>query len=566
VVLTRLAKYFIAFSVLFYSEIICFAQPSFISPFTAADTLRGSNNANRNWWNVIRYDLSVFVDIENESIFGGNIISFTQTTAFEASKKMQTMQIDLQDGMQIESAFMQNILLDFVKKESIYLINIPTNLLADGNNITNEIRFIFSGSPRKAVSPPWDGGLIWKQDNLKRPFVSVACQGLGASVWYPCKDIQSDEPDSGATIKIICADTLTAVANGKLVFENKSEKFKKCKEYTWKVSYPINNYNLVFYIGKYVSFHENYKGLNGNLDCSFYVLDYEIEKAKTQFTQTKNMLTAFEHWFGAFPWYNDGYKLVQAPHLGMEHQSAIAYGNKFENGYLGRDLSGTGVGKNWDYILVHESGHEWWGNNITTADIADMWIHEGFTCYSEALFCDYMYGKEAGNKYVQGLRKNIQGREPLVSTYGVNSEPTGDIYYKGANLLHTIRTVINNDSLFRSMLITMQIHFKQQIVTSKLIENFIISYSGINFKPLFAQYIYTNELPILQYKISNKNVQFQFVNCNDDFQLPIRFSLNQEKETELLINTQKKKLPLSISKKQFRKMLNNNYYFNWQEL
>jgi aminopeptidase N len=557
---TLLIFTFIAF--LFFANTSISAQN-----FSKQDTLRGSLNVNRNWWDVARYDLKVFVDIENKNLVGENKIAFINTGDLDMQKKIQTMQIDLQEPMLLDSVFIKNKTLNFKKQDGVYLIEIPTSLLQDNFTNKNILIIKYHGSPHVAETPPWDGGLIWKQDELNRPFVSVACQGLGASVWYPCKDHQSEEPDSGASITIICADTLKAVANGKLLKEVKSEQYNNCKEFTWQVANPINSYNLVFYIGKYVHWSETYACLNGNLDCSFYVLDYELEKAKVQFAQTKNMLAAFEFWFGAFPWYADGYKLVQAPHLGMEHQSAIAYGNKFKNGYLGRDLSGTKVGDNWDYILVHESGHEWWGNNITTADIADMWIHEGFTSYSEALFCDFMFGKQAGNTYAQGLRKNISGKDPIVGVYGVQNQPSGDMYPKGANILHTIRTVMDNDTLFRKMLIAIQTNFAKSVVTSKEIEQFISSYSQINFAPFFKQYIYTNEIPVLQYKFRRSAVEVQFVNCNADFELPVMIPIDKDKTQRVIFKAnEKQSFNRKISKKDFRKLRNENYYFTWEEL
>jgi aminopeptidase N len=323
-----------------------------------------------------------------------------------------------------------------------------TCLVQTGNELNGKmyrLDIVYHGVPRPAVNPPWDGGWIWKKDAKGRAWMTVACQGLGASVWFPCKDHQSDEPDEGASLTMVVPDTLVAVANGRLTNQSSG---KGLASYTWQVENPINNYTIIPYIGKYVNFTDTLMGEKGKLDLSYWVLDYDLEKAKKQFTQVKPMLRAFEYWFGPYPFYEDSYKLVEAPHLGMEHQSAVAYGNKFMNGYMGGDLSGTGQGKWWDYIIVHESGHEWFANNITTNDIADMWVHEGFTDYSETLFIEYYKGKDSANVYLQGLRRNISNDKPIIGPYGVNQEGSGDMYFKGANMIHTIRQVINDEKTF----------------------------------------------------------------------------------------------------------------------
>jgi aminopeptidase N len=354
--------------------------------------------------------------------------------------------------------------------------------------------------------------------------MSVACQGLGASVWYPCKDHQSDEPDNGATLTINTPASLVAVGNGRL--KNKTIADNKAS-YTWEVKDPINNYNIIPYIGRYVTWSDTLQGENGKLDLNYWVLEQDLDKAKKQFEQVKPMLRAFEYWFGPYPFYEDGYKLVQAPHLGMEHQSAVAYGNGFQNGYLGRDLSGSGWGTKWDFIIVHESGHEWFANNITTKDIADMWVHEGFTNYSETLFTEYYYGKRAGNEYLQGLRKNIANDTPIIGAYGVNREGSGDMYYKGANLLHTIRQIINDDSTFRKILRGLNKDFYHQTVTSKQVENYISEKSGKNLSKVFDQYLRTTQIPVLQLKAEGDKIKFKWTNCIAGFNMPVKLTNGQ---------------------------------------
>src|SRR6476469_1542099 len=414
--------------------------------FTHADTLRGSITPQREWWDVMHYDVQVQPDFATKSIKGKTTITYRVVE----DKHSEYIQIDLQQPLQVDTIFYNNKLYvnypakPWYRDGNAFFIPLPKA----AKNSIQSISLSYHGVPRQAINPPWDGGWIWKRDAVDRPWMSVACQGLGASVWYPCKDHQSDEPDSGATLTIIVPDTLTAVGNGVLKNLNRTDS---TTSYTWEVKAPINNYDLIPYIGYYKNFGETFNGEKGALNCSYWVLDYNLDKAKEQFKQVPLMLKAFEYWFGPYPFYEDGYKLVESPHLGMEHQSAVAYGNKFKNGYLGQDLSGTGWGKKWDYIIVHESGHEWFGNNITSKDIADMWVHEGFTDYSEALFTEYYYGKAAADAYVQGLRQHIENSKPIIGIYGVNQEGSEDMYYKGANMLHTIRQVINNDSLFRNI-------------------------------------------------------------------------------------------------------------------
>jgi aminopeptidase N len=473
--------------------------------FTHADTLRGSNNGNRNWWDVLKYDITLTPDFTSKTISGKNTITAYLPMLIKDVNGKHNMQIDLQDPLIIDSVISYNqgrIKENFAKTDkNVWIITFdklpfnPTTFVYMKDNEQHPNIFFtiyYHGTPREAVKPPWDGGLIWKKDSLNRPWISVACQGLGASVWYPCKDIQSDEPDLGATVTLIVPDTLMAISNGRLIHQNKSNGLGT---YTWNVKNPINNYDISFYIGKYAHWSEYYGGEKGPLSCDYWVLDYNLPRAKEQFKQVPKMLKAFEHWYGPYPFYEDGYKLVEAPHLGMEHQSAVAYGNGFKNGYRSTDLSGTGEGLKWDFIIVHESGHEWFGNNITSKDIADMWIHESFTNYSETLFTDYWFGKEAGQAYVVGTRKRIKNDAPIIGKYGVNNEGSGDMYYKGGNMLNMIRLKMNDDLKFRYMLRGLNTTFYHQTVTTQQIEDYMTKFSGIQLKPLFDLYLRSTQPP-----------------------------------------------------------------------
>lgn len=518
--------------------------------FTKADTLRGSITEYRDWWDVLHYNVVVYPNIDNKTIVGTTTIKAIVTrnsfTGFA--------QIDLQQPLVIDSILLnKKDKLPFVQEDNICLAQFIHKTKNFNPLDTFTLTISYHGKPKIANNPPWDGGWIWKKDKLGRPFVSVACQGLGASSWYPCKDHQSDEPQLGATLHITVPDSLVAVGNG---IQTQSQKHENSIKYTWQVKNPINAYNIVPYIGKYVNISDTFMGIKGKLDLNFWVLDYNLEKAQQQFSQIKQMLRAFEYWFGAYPFYEDGYKLVESPHLGMEHQSNIAYGNKFNNGYLGRDLSGTGWGLKWDFIIVHESGHEWFANNITTFDIADMWVHEGFTCYSETLFTEYYYGKEAGNEYCKGLRKNIQNDRPIIGPYGVNKEGSGDMYYKAANMIHSIRHTLNDDEKFRKMLVAMNTKFYHSIVTTKQIETFINDFTGINFTGTFSQYLRATNIPTFEFYVKGRKLSYRYTNCIDEFDLPITIKNKTIKPT---IHWKTQKLRKKIVKQFTKENITNLY-------
>ncbi|MBV9988547.1 MAG: M1 family metallopeptidase [Chitinophagaceae bacterium] len=480
--------------------------------FTHQDTLRGSLNADRIWWDVIHYSIGVTPDYEAKTIKGKVDIRFRVLSVG------RRMQIDLQEPMELTKAYLRNTKLNYTREGNVYYVEIPVGMkLQKGKNET--LALGFSGSPRVAKRPPWDGGWIFTKDEKGRPWMSVACQGLGASVWYPCKDHQSDEPDSGANLLITAADTLVCVGNGRLL--SKTRFSPGTFTWKWEVKNPINNYNIIPYIGKYVNFTDTLMGEKGKLDLSYWVLDYNLEKAKEQFKQAKLMLRAFEYWMGPYPFYEDSYKLVDAPHLGMEHQSAVAYGNKYLNGYLGRSSSDWGL--KWDFIIVHESGHEWFANSITSKDLADMWIHEGFTNYSETLFTDYWYGKQAGDEYNYSTRKSIRNDRPIIGPYGVNKEGSGDMYPKTGNMLHSIRHAMNDDEKFRQMLRFLNKKFYHQTVTAEDIQKVVSDYFGSSVQKIFDQYLRTTQIPVFEYSVSadKSSLSYRYTNCVEGFNLPL---------------------------------------------
>ncbi|RZK32459.1 MAG: M1 family peptidase, partial [Hymenobacter sp.] len=378
----------------------------------------------------------------------------------------------------------------------------------------------YSGEPTVAKKAPWDGGMVFMQDAAGQPFIATACQGVGASIWWPCKDQQADEVDSMA-ISVAVPNGLKDVSNGRL------RGIKKLPgnytRYDWAVSNPINNYDVALNVANFSHFSDVYQGEKGPLTLDYWVLPENLEKAKTQFAaNVKPMLKSMEYWFGPYPFYKDGYKLVDAPHLGMEHQSAVAYGNKYQNGYLGRDRSATGWGDKWDFIIIHESGHEWFGNNITSKDIADMWVHESFTTYSEALFVESQFGKQAGQEYLHGQRRNIQNDEPIIGPYGVNKEGSGDMYDKGSNLLNMLRVSINDDAKWRSILRGLGKTFYHQTVMGQQVIGYINKEAGRDFSRVFAQYLQHAELPVLEMRLEKGQLLGRWVASGPGFDLPVR--------------------------------------------
>ncbi|MFT4202446.1 MAG: M1 family metallopeptidase [Chitinophagaceae bacterium] len=522
-----------------------------------ADTLRGNIHApERTWWDILRYDVTVKPDYNKKYISGTNKITYKVVK----DSYPAFMQIDLQEPMLLDSVvFDGNRKLTFTREGNAFHVNVPKQKEGSEGCVVA----YFHGNPRVAKKAPWDGGWIFTKDSLGRPWMTVACQGLGASVWYPCKDVQDDEPDNGASLTMIVPDSLVAVGNGRKVEEKRYDN--GWKSVKWQVANPINNYTLIPYIGKYVDIADTYKGLKGNLDVHLWALDYNRDKM-VQHCQPEvlRMLKAFEHWFGPYPFYEDGYKLVDAPHLGMEHQSAVAYGNHYLNGYAGKDLSGTGIGLKWDFIVVHESGHEWFANSITSKDIADMWIHESFTNYSETLFTEYWYGRQDGQEYCYGIRNNILNDKPIIGPYGVNREGSGDMYYKGANMINSIRNAIGDDEKFRNLLVNMNKTFYHKTVTAEDIQNFISQESGIDLSKVFDQYLRTVQVPELEYAFSEdkKKLYFRYVNCVPGFNLPLYIRADKG-ATTVKLNPTEQWQDISINSAQARLITPVNIEFQY---
>jgi len=499
--------------------------------FTHADTLRGSNGPGRDWWDVLHYDLQVTFDTVGRSISGTNLLQFSITKT-----PADSMQIDLQEPMILDSVILQgtadhpaSVALPFSREGNVWWVTYPFHLFKPG--ALYAVMAWYHGVPRAAVRPPWDGGFTWTHDSTGKLWVAVSCQGLGASVWWPCKDAQWDEPDSGMVTRFYVPGHY-AIGNGRAL-EPGSPELHPTGLSGWEVKNPINTYDVTFYIGDYVHWHDTLMGEKGKLDLDFWALRYNEQRARQQFAVVKEMIHCYEYWLGPYPFYEDGYKLVEAPYLGMEHQGAIAYGNKYMMGYLGMDRSMTGYGKFFDYIIIHESGHEWFGNSITARDIADNWIHEGITSYIESLFAECTMGKEKGMKYCHGAWNNIQNDHPVIGHYGVNEEGPGDMYEKGSAIMYMIRMLVHDDDKFRNILRGLGKDFYHQVVTTRQVEDYISTHAGLDLTPFFNQYLRKADIPVLEYGVKDGQLSFRFNNTDSGFTVPVTITNG---DTPVLIN------------------------------
>jgi aminopeptidase N len=517
--------------------------------FTRADSLRGGQSPLRTCYDIDYYHLNVKFDIDNKFISGSNLFKFTAVSDFTK------LQFDLFDNLKIEKVVYKGKELSYTREFNAVFVTFPKTITKGSKD---EFTVFYSGNPTIAKRAPWDGGIVFAKDSLGNPWVATACQGIGASIWWPNKDQQVDEVDS-ALISITVPTGLQDVSNGRL--RKVTDLKNGYTRYDWFVANPINNYDIEANIGKYSHISDSYNGEKGKLSVDYWVLAYNLEKARRQFGENaKDMLKAFEHWFGPYPFYEDGYKLIEAPHLGMEHQSGTAYGNHFHNGYLGRDLSGTGWGLKWDFIVVHESGHEWFGNNITSKDLADMWIHESFTNYSESLFVEQRYGKQAGQEYVHGTRFLIMNDKPIVGQYGVNNEGSGDMYYKGGNMLNMIRTIINDDEKWRSILRGLNKTFYHKTVTYDDIVNYVNEQSGKNFSPVFAQYLKHKYIPILDFMLMNGKLNVRWIADEKDFNMPVKVKIKGGEYQFITPTTRFKPIDINGATKDNIEVDTFNYY------
>ena len=511
--------------------------------YTRKDSLRGSLRPERTDYDVKKYDLFVKVDPEKKYISGVNKISF------KTSAKLPKLQIDLFENMKIDSILFRGKKLKFNREFNAVFVEFEK---AIKKNKKRTIEVYYYGNPIIAKTPPWDGGFIFTKDQNGKDWVSVAVQGTGASLWYPNKDHLSDEPKE-VEIHIAAPKDLVAVSNGRLM--GKEELDKNFTQWNWKVVNPINNYNIILNIGDYVNFSDQFQ----DLDLEYYVLSYNLEKAKKSFQEVQPMMDCFYEKIGPYPFPEDSYKLVETPFLGMEHQSAVAYGNGFGFGYRGSDLSATGVGLNWDYIIIHESGHEWFGNSITAKDIADMWIHESFTSYTEAIYIECRWGLEKALTYLNGVKRTmVRNNKPIIGDYGVNAEGSGDMYFKGANMINTLRFVINDDEKWWNILNNFTSEFKHNTTDTESVVAFFEAETGLELTPFFDQYLRYTKLPQLQFKKEKNVISYRWKTDVENFEIPVELS-NDAEEIRIYPTNKWQELDQEISTKHLKVNLKKFY-------
>lgn len=537
---------------LYISIIILGFQQISAQNFTRRDSLQGGLRFERTCFDVLLYDLNIKINPEERSIVGFNDITF------KVIEPTQKIQLDLFDNMNVDSIVWNNQKLSYKRDFDAVFINFPNNL---AQNSTETLRFYYSGNPKVAKNAPWDGGFVFKKDSNGKDFIGVAVQGTGASLWYPVKDSQTDEPNHGASIKVAVPNGLMNVSNGR--FKGSEDLGNGYTRWDWVVRNPINNYDITVNIADYAHIHDNHNGL----DIDYYVLKENEETAKKHFEEdVKTMLDCFNSKFGKYPFWEDGYKLVETPYLGMEHQSAVAYGNKYRKGYLGMDLSGTGVGMGFDYIIIHETGHEWFGNSITSKDIADMWIHEGFTTYSETVFVECTKGYEAAQKYVNGQSRSVSNDRPIIGKFGVNNEGSGDMYFKGSLLLNTLRHVINDDAKWWAMILKYSEVFKKQIIDTQTVIHFFNKASGMDLTPIFKQYLETTSIPTFTYRVDKNYLYYKWEDVNENFNMPFDFEYDKKKVRLFPTTTEQKVKLRGLKKSSSYQFFDNNFYVNLSEM
>jgi aminopeptidase N len=479
--------------------------------YTRADSLRGSfTSPGRAWWDLAFNDLNVRISPSDSSIRGYNRITY------RVLEPATEMQIDLMEPLLVDSMVQDGRPVTYRRDGNAFLVSLTS---PQGKGQAKTITVYYGGKPRVAPRPPWQGGFTWAKDSLGNPWIVTTDQGIGASVWWPNKDTQADEPDS-QRVAITVPDPLMHVGNGRL--RRATKNGDGTTTYEWFVANPINNYAIAVAAGRYAHWQETFAGEKGTLTMDFYPLEYNVEAAKRQWGQARSMMQCFEGWFGPYPWYEDGYKLIQVPNNGMEHQSAVTYGNGFANGYRGRDASGTGHGMKWDFIIVHESAHEWFANNITAKDNADMWVHESFANYAEGLYTECLLGKQAGDEYVVGTRRGIRNDQPIIPPYGVNAQGSGDMYPKGGNMLHTIRQIVDDDARWRGILRGLNSTFWHQTVMGSQVEEYISREAGVDLSRVFDQYLRTTMIPRFEYRIEGNTLHYRWANVVPAFDMPLR--------------------------------------------
>ena len=517
--------------------------------YSRADTLRGSyTTPERAWWDASFYDLHVSVNPADSSLRGYNGISY------RVLAPAREMQVDLMMPLVVDSMVQEGRAVPFRREGPAYFASLVAPQRAGE---TKTLTVFYHGKPLVAKNPPWEGGFTWGRDSLGRPWVVTTDQGMGASAWWPNKDTQADEPDS-QRVALTLPVPMMDISNGRL--RGTTRNPDGTTTYEWFVANPINNYAIAVAAGSYAHYSDVYEGEKGKLTMDFWPLDYHLDAAHRQFPQAVPMLRCFEHWFGPYPWYEDGYKLIEVSNNGMEHQSAVSYGNRYANGYRGRESSGTGLGMQWDFIIVHESAHEWFGNNITTKDMADMWVHESFANYAEGIYTECQSGKQAGADYIVGNRRGIKNDRPIVPAYGVNAQGSGDMYPKGGEMLHTIRQIAGDDEKWRGILRGMNQTFWHQTVTGRQVEGFLSAAVGTDLSKVFDQYLRTTMIPTLEYSITGSTLRYRWTAVVPGFDMQVGAVVSRGSTTVLHPTEAWQSLQLSVPAGDFK--VDRNYYVN----
>ena len=484
-------------------------KPGKYPKVTKAERLRGELTPYRSCYDVTSYDLAIELDIDKKFISGKCQINA------KALDDIDTLQIDLYKNLNILSIQRNDVELSFYRKHNAVFIEIPD--LEDDEKFTVTIKY--EGVPVEAKNPPWDGGFVWETDQNKKPFIGVTCEGIGASIWWPNKDHPSDEPDS-VRLSITVPDTLMAVGNGRI---ETAKEIDNKTTFTWLVQNPVNNYNVTLNVGDYIQINDTLINSSGIHKLNYYVLSYNKETARRHFKQVKDVIRYFEKIYGEYPFWEYGYKLVEAPYTGMEHQSAIAYGNGYTTTghYYVYDLV--------DYIILHETAHEWWGNSLTGCDGADVWLHESFATYSEVLYVEEKLGRLVSIDYLKNKRPYISNKLPMVGPRHVNYWGFDDVYWKGAWVLHTLRSVINNDAIFFKFIKESQKKFRHSVICSEEFIEFIEKNVNINLDYFFKQYLFERKPPVFEYYQDDSTFYYKWSGVHDEFIMPMDVVINKKR-------------------------------------
>jgi aminopeptidase N len=499
-------------------------NPKKATPFPKSDPAKkiiGTLTPVRSCYDVRYYDISVDLQEATQTLAGAVEMRATATETFT------DFQLDLDAHLAIDSLLLlpQRTPLVFTRTLGAVMVKMP-KAMAKNQNFT--LRTVFHGKPVAAKKAPWDGGFVWKKDKQGRPWVGVACEGEGGSLWLPLKDHNSDEPDS-IKMHLTTRNDLVAVGNGKSLGESPAANGRKTFHYA--VSYPINVYNITCYVGKFAEIRDTFNSVSGSpVQISHFVLQENKERAAAHFAQVKRHIHVYEKYFGKYQFQKDCFRMVESPYAGMEHQSAIAYGNGFKND--------SPLG--FDYIILHETGHEWFGNSITAEDLGDGWLQEGFTTYAECLFVENDFGHDEYLKYLLQYRMFVLNKRPMVHPYGerhftFNSKDQ-DIYMKGAWVLHTLRSTLNDDALFFKIIKQYATENAPKVVTSEDFERYVNDISGKDYRWFFEQYLRSNEVPVFEYRESPAGFEYRWANTKPEFKMPVKLKvIKNGKEKEITV-------------------------------